>query len=138
MPGEKTEQPTAKKLRDARQKGDVCKSRDVISAFLFLTAAAVLVSGGPAYVHELRDMMRDFFQPAMLAGDLPAEGILHRTGYAFSKFLLLTAPLLGALVVSAAALNFVQVNVLFAPQALTPKLDKLNPINGLKNTFFSP
>ena len=57
MPGDKTEQPTPKRVNEARKKGQVFKSRDLIQALLFMTAAAVLTAGGPAYVSELRDLM---------------------------------------------------------------------------------
>jgi type III secretion YscU/HrpY family protein len=137
MPGEKTEQPTAKKIKDARQKGDVFKSRDLVQALLFMTAAAVLVAGGPAYVSELRDLMRQFFRPEVLRGDMPLDAMLSRLGYAWSKFMLLSTPLLGALLVMAAAANFLQVKALFAPKAIAPKFEKLNPLNGFKKTFFS-
>jgi flagellar biosynthetic protein FlhB len=137
MPGEKTEQPTAKKIKDARAKGDVFKSRDLVQALLFMTAAAVLVTGGPAYVSQLRDLMKQFFQPEVVRGDLPIDAMLSRLGYAWSKFMLLTTPLMGALVVIAAAANFLQVKALFAPQAIQPKFEKLNPLNGFKNIFFS-
>ena len=66
MPGEKTEQPTPKKLQDARKKGQVSKSNDLTQAFLFLTAAGVLSLGGGAYVAELQQLMKDFFRPEML------------------------------------------------------------------------
>ena len=102
-----------------------------------MTAAAVLSTGGPAYVSELRDMMKQFFQPGIMRGDMPLNGMLMQMGYAWSKFLLLTAPLMGALMVVAAATNFMQVKVLFAPEVLKPKFDKLDPLKGFKNVFFS-
>ena len=40
--GEKTEQPTEKRLRDARRKGQVAKSQDLSSALLLIAAFAVL------------------------------------------------------------------------------------------------
>jgi type III secretion YscU/HrpY family protein len=137
MPGEKTEQPTAKRVKDSRKKGEVFKSRDFVQALLFLTAAAVITSGGPAYVSQLSSLMKEFFTPVVMRGDMPANAILSRMGYAWSKFFLLSAPLLAALVVAAAAANFVQVQALFAPEAIKPKFEKLNPVNGFKNTFFS-
>jgi flagellar biosynthetic protein FlhB len=137
VPGDKTEQPTPKKVNDARKKGQVFKSKDLIQAFMFMTAAAVLTTGGPAYVSELRDMMKQFFQPAILRGDMPLNAMLAQMGYAWSKFLLLSAPLLAALMVVAAATNFMQVKVLFAPEVIKPKFEKLNPMKGFKNIFFS-
>jgi len=137
MPGEKTEQPTQKRLNDARKKGEVFKSKDFIQALLFMIAAAVLSVGGGAYVSGLAGLMTQTFQPAVLSGNMQLSEMMSRFGYAWSKFLLLTAPLLAALMVGAVASNFVQVKALFAPEVIKPKFDKLNPVNGFKNTFFS-
>ena len=45
MPGEKTEQPTTKKLQEARRKGQVCKSNDLTQSLLLLTAVRHLLPG---------------------------------------------------------------------------------------------
>src|ERR1700757_1682220 len=73
-----------------------------------------------------------------MVGTMPQNAVLARMGYAWSKLLILTAPLLAALMVVGAAGNFLQVKALFAPEVIKPKFDKLNPINGFKNVFFSP
>ena len=44
MSEQKTEKPTPKKLRDARKKGQVSKSRDITQALLFLTSMGVLAA----------------------------------------------------------------------------------------------
>lgn len=138
MSGEKTEQPTPKRIKEARKKGEIFKSKDIIQALLFITAAAVLTTSGPAYVGQLTELMKQFFQPEVMRGGMPLNAMLGRMGYAWSKFLLLTAPLMGALVIAAAAGNFMQVKVLFSPEVVKPKFEKLNPISGFKNVFFSP
>jgi flagellar biosynthetic protein FlhB len=138
MSGEKTEQPTPKKINDSRKKGEVFKSRDGIQALLFIVAAGVITAGGPAYVSQLGDLMKQFFQPDVMLGTMQTNALLSRMGYAWSKFLILSAPLMGALMVGAVVANFVQVKALFAPEAIKPKLEKLNPVNGFKNVFFSP
>jgi flagellar biosynthesis protein FlhB len=137
MPGDKTEQPTPKRINESRKKGQVFKSRDLIQALLFMTAAGVLTAGGGAYVSQLQDVMRQFFQPSVMRGDMPLNAMLGRMGYAWSKFLLLSAPLLAALAVAGAAANFIQVKALFAPEVIKPKFSKLDPIKGFKNIFFS-
>jgi flagellar biosynthesis protein FlhB len=137
MPGDKTEEPTPKKIREARKKGQVFKSQDFTQALMFVTAAAVISAGGRTYIQELGGLMRDSFQPVAMRGDMPLNALLARMGYAFSKFLLLSAPLLGALMAAAAAASFMQVKALFAPEIIKPKFDKLNPLQGFKNTFFS-
>src|SRR6202007_2917591 len=60
-----------------------------------------------------------------------------RMGYAWSKFLLLSAPMLGALMVVGAAANFMQVKALFAPAVVKPKSEKWDPLKAFKNLFFS-
>jgi len=137
MAGDKSEQPTPKRMNEARKKGQVFKSRDFIQSLLFITAAAVLAAGGPTYFTELSDLMKQFFQPDMMRGDMPTNAMLSRMGFAWSKFLVLSAPLLGALVVAAVAANFVQVKALFAAEIIKPKFEKLNPLAGFKNIFFS-
>ena len=137
MAGDKSEQPTPKRMNEARKKGQVFKSRDFIQSLLFITAAAVLAAGGPTYFTELSDLMKQFFQPDMMRGDMPMNAMLSRMGFAWSKFLVLCAPLLGALVVAAVAANFVQVKALFAAEIIKPKFEKLNPLAGFKNIFFS-
>ena len=137
MPGEKTEQPTPKRMEEARKKGEVFKSKDFIQSLLFMTAAAVILMGGPSYVSELGGLMKQTFQPEVLRGDMQLSEMMSRFGYAWSKFMLLSTPLLGALMVAAVASNFVQVKAMFAPEVIKPKFDKLNPINGFKGIFFS-
>jgi flagellar biosynthetic protein FlhB len=136
MSGEKTEQPTPKRLKDARKKGQVAKSHDLTQAVLFLTAVGVLAVGGGAYVSELRALMTAFFQPHMLTGVLPDDELVRRTGYAWGRALLLASPLLGLLFVASAAMNFLQVNALFSMEVIQPKLEKLNPLKGFQNLFF--
>ena len=69
MPGEKTEQPTQKRLNESRKKGEVFKSKDFIQALLFMTAAAVLTRRWTHLRFELRDLMKEFFSPAVLSGE---------------------------------------------------------------------
>jgi len=138
MAGDKTEQPTQKRIRESRQKGQIFKSKDLIQAMLFATAAAMLTTGGGRYIAELKDLMKQSFQPDVMRGDMPLDAIVSRMGYAWAKFLLLSTPLLGALMVTGVAANFIQVKALFAPEVVKPKFEKLNPLAGLKNIFASP
>jgi len=136
MAGDKSEQPTAKRLREARKKGQVFKSNELTTSVLFMVAAGVLSLGGATYVNKLKALMIDFFQPGVLTGQMRLDAILHRMGEAWSTALLLLAPLLGALFITSAAMCFLQVRVLFSPEVIKPKFEKLNPIKGFQNIFF--
>jgi type III secretion YscU/HrpY family protein len=138
MAENKTEQPTQKKLREARKKGQVSKSTDLTNAFLFLTAAATLAFAGPPLVGQIRGFLIQSFQPDLMAGNLGAQPLLDRTGYAFAKCLLYVAPFLGAVFLVSAAVNMAQVKPMLSVEVVQPKFDKLNPVNGFKNLFFKP
>jgi type III secretion YscU/HrpY family protein len=138
MSGEKTEQPTPKRLREARKKGQVAKSHDLTQAALFLTAIGVILAGGGAYITELRALMTSLFQPHLLTGDLPEDELMRRTGQVWGRAMVLLLPLLGAMFAVAAAMNFLQVKALFSTEVIKPKLEKLNPLKGFQNLFFQP
>jgi flagellar biosynthesis protein FlhB len=139
MADDKTEKPTEKKLKDAREKGQVSKSTDLTQSVLFLTAAAVLSFSGPALVEQLKAFMIESFGPGLLAAGSDSNMLITRIGDASTKFLLLSMPLLMALAVAAIAVNFAQLQgFLFAPSALAPKFSKLNPVAGLQNILFKP
>ena len=87
MSGEKTEQPTARRLREARKKGQVAKSQDLTQAVLFLTAGGVLAVGGGAYIAELHALMVKLFEPQALTGLLTGDEVLRRTGQAWGRAL---------------------------------------------------
>jgi flagellar biosynthesis protein FlhB len=137
MADDKSEQPTPKRLKDARKKGQVSKSHDLTQAFLFITIAGVLMLAGKHFVDSFKSSMLQFFEPATLGGNLSESAIIARFGNAFSNFLLLSAPLLGATFIASIAVNFVQLGgPIFAFEALSPKFTKLNPVQGFQNIFF--
>ena len=56
--GEKTEMPTPKKLRDARQKGQVCNSKDCVSTAILLVLLSILGALGIALTDDLSNLLR--------------------------------------------------------------------------------
>ena len=130
--GEKTEMPTPKKLRDARQKGQVCQSKDIVSTALLVVLFAVLAWMGGALLVETQQLVATI--GARLAdparGAVPACGaltILLIFKYSFS-FVLVAA------VVGIVA-NIAQVGFLFTFEPLKPNFSKLNPAEGAKKIF---
>jgi flagellar biosynthesis protein FlhB len=138
MSGQKTEKPTQKKIKDSRKEGRAFRSNDITQALLFLTAVGILSAFGGAYLVELKRTMGEFFQPQALTGRLAPDELMRRVGYAWRQPMVLLLPLLGALFAVSAMSNLLQVQPLFAPKAIQPKLDKLNPFRGLQNIFLKP
>lgn len=131
---EKTEEPTAKRLQDAREKGDIPRSRELSATALLLAAAASALLFGSQVAGSMMDIMResfsldrrDMFDPARMfthLGEALYEGFLSLWG-----FYLLT--LLAALL-SPIALGGWN----FSGQAIQPKGSRINPLSGIKRMF---
>ncbi len=133
---EKTEQPTAKKQRDARNKGNLAKSRDLSAAMLLLAAIYMLKYLGPIAAEY---MMK--FLAKVYTDDLPnliAPERKELIPYAIDWVLwmaLLIIPFLIAMAILAYAVNYYQVGFLFSTKPLEIKFDKLNPVSGFKRIF---
>jgi len=131
---EKTEEPTAKRLRDAREKGQVARSRDFNTLVVLLVGSAFLLVFGASLGGQLSELMRANLTPdaALIA---ESERLLPHLEAQFGRALLILAPLLALLMVVAILGPVLVGGVHFSAQALTPKLDKLDPIKGIKRQF---
>jgi type III secretion protein U len=132
---EKTEPATDQKIEDARKKGQVPQSADLSSAFAFAFATLALVA--TAALGEER--MRSIITSGLRVIDTPAdEGRIATLQVAYAMALdalWLCVPVVAAAVVGSlvGGLAHVGFNISFDP--LTPKLDKLDPVSGVKRIF---
>ena len=89
--GDRTEKPTAKRLRDARKDGDVSKSRELTSTTLVLAWLLMVMMGLPL----IRARLSGLFDTVIHGLDQPFDRALHDIGWATcAAFLWLTVPLL--------------------------------------------
>jgi len=137
MSGEKTEQPTEKKIKDAREKGQVAKSQDLSMALLFLALSLLLLFSGSRMTDILGQAMTSYIAQAFVAPTLNPDGALELLQGALSVMFKVLLPLLAVAFVFGGLVVFAQVGPLFSPQAIAPQLSKLDPIKGFKNKFFS-
>ncbi|MCL2164294.1 MAG: flagellar biosynthesis protein FlhB [Oscillospiraceae bacterium] len=134
--GEKTEKATTKKREDARKKGDVLKSVDVVSAFMLLFAYfAVRGFGGWMYEHASLFATR-VMSVYILDGDsYTLNGLLRIFIDAILTFVICIGPILAVVFVAAIALNVAQVGFQFTTEPIMFKPNKINPISGFKRMF---
>lgn len=134
MSGEKTEQPTAKKLRDARKKGQVSSSKDVVSAALVVLIFALLWGAADFYSNKLQELIA--LPTAFIESDRPFYQILEQTfdGLIVIFLQLIAPPLVLAVIVGVVA-HLGQFGFLLAFESLKPDLNKLNPGKGIKKIF---
>ncbi|MFC1705340.1 flagellar biosynthesis protein FlhB [Planctomycetota bacterium] len=137
MSGEKTEPPSQKKLRQAREEGNVAKSKDFSSGILFILGAWILGGAGPAGVEHVKVFMRRCFQVGVESSGRLEHIVVESAREGAIMMLIVIAPLLGGLVVIGLLVGFAQTGGLFTLKVLQLKLDKLNPVTGIKNNFFS-
>ncbi len=133
--GEKPYDPSPRRLEEARRRGEVPKSTEIVTAAVYATLLGVgLAWGGPAMI-GLGSLGQGLLEradsaaPLVLAGSQPvAGGLLAAMALALAPFLLLP-PL-----VALAAL-IAQQALVFAPQKLAPKLSRISPLANARNKF---
>lgn len=131
---QKTEEPTPKRLEEARRKGQIALSREMNTWLMLLAGTIIIGTMSGSFMTDLMVYMRGFIEHA---GDLPQVpgGFRETLGASFWKVLgLLTVPLL-ALMFMAFIGPFAQVGPLFAPEIIKPDISKISPIKGFKRLF---
>jgi flagellar biosynthetic protein FlhB len=135
--GEKTEKPTPKRIKDARKKGNVCKSKDLTNAITFLATVMLLAILNNFNAGTVMSLMHDSIQTAFSIKELDLERTSDVFAAAGMSAFKVVAPILSVNLVLALAINFMQVGALFTAETIKPKFDKLNPVNGFKGMFFN-
>ena len=130
--GEKTEMPTPKKLRDAREKGQVCSSKDITSTAILVAVFAVLAWMGVQLVYDAGNLLR-FIGARVAENDAGAV----RQSSALAIIVILKHTFIFVTVAAVVGIigNVAQIGFLFTFEPIIPKLEKLNPVEGAKKIF---
>lgn len=131
---EKTERPSPKRLREARKRGQVPRSRELTTALVMAGGAGLIIGGSGGIVAGARELMSASLNidPAVLSdpGQLPM--LLART-YGGAMHLLM--PVLMGLLVLAIIGPMLLGGWNFSVQAVMPDLNRINPLTGLGRIF---
>ena len=130
---EKTEQPTPKRLNDARDKGDSPRSQELATAAVFLAAVLALGGGGAWMGARSLAWMRNSLESAGQGVGL-GEGLVVRAGLVFGELMAYAAPVMLACLV-AAFISPAVMGIGFSTQAMAPQLARLSPIAGIKRLW---
>tara|TARA_B100001121_G_scaffold310367_1_gene340983 strand:+ start:7183 stop:8271 length:1089 start_codon:yes stop_codon:yes gene_type:complete len=131
--GDKTEEPTPHKIREARKKGQIAKSQEMTSALMLIISFYTFKITGPMMLERIAGHTTMVFSLLDLEFSSAMVGMLLMDG--FKTILLTLAPLLGAVFIMVIIIESLQTGFLFSLEALTPKFENLNPINGFKKFF---
>ena len=124
--GEKTEKATPKKRKDAREKGQVKKSMEVVTSCMLLGLFGILRVAGPMMINSTKNVMERYLTGSGFV-TLDVAGVSTLFLDVVITFLLIMAPILGGAFVIAVIANYVQIGWLFSTKALQPKFDRMNP-----------
>lgn len=131
---EKTESASSKKLQDARNKGNLPRSKDLSSALLLIVAAATIYGTGTLLVRDLAVLFdfnflverADVFDLSRMIFHLYESVVAMMDSMVLLMSVLAVAGIVGSIALG--GLNF-------SWEPLTPKLSKMSPIAGLKRMF---
>ncbi len=132
---ERTEPATPRKRRKEREEGRVAKSQDLGAATIIMTGLLGLLVFGPFLFSRVMAFTTDII--ALMGGES-----IHRAGWLYmirnDTVITMLAPWLPiglAAAISALIVTVSQVGFVVTPKPLTPKMDRLNPISGLKKVL---
>jgi len=130
---EKTEEPTDKKIEDARKEGNVPKSQDasgVITLFVAILAVLMLF---PFMVKHVFLLFQYYF--SLIGTPLDKLFMIDIAIVTFKHLLLIIMPLSISVAVAGVVAAIAQFGFLFTTKAIMPDFKKIDPIKGTKNLF---
>ncbi|MFS1513184.1 flagellar biosynthesis protein FlhB [Chengkuizengella sp. SCS-71B] len=132
--GEKTEKATPKKRQEARKKGQVAKSMELPSAFIFLFSFLFLYLFSSFFSNRVQQF---FIVPLteFMQWEITIENVMIILAELLNSMFIFLLPLLILSMVFGFLANYVQIGFLFTGEPLKMKLSKLNPIEGAKRIF---
>ncbi|HYE02596.1 MAG TPA: flagellar type III secretion system protein FlhB [Phycisphaerales bacterium] len=130
--GERTEQPTGRRLSEARARGQVARSVDLGAAIDLAGAALLLALLGPWLIAGLAGLTRELLDPAALADAAVAHEMGAALLLALRRGAVLALPLLGLMFVVAGLAQLLQVGWAPSLAPLRPKASRLSPLGGAK------
>lgn len=132
--GEKTEEPTAKKLSDARKKGQIARSKDLGTMFVLVGSAAAMLIMGNSLVAELSKMMKRLFS-LNRRETMDVHALFQVVSDSVSSIMVPFLWIHIIIVFAAFVGNSLLGGMSFSWQAMAPKASKLSPLAGFKRMF---
>jgi flagellar biosynthetic protein FlhB len=130
---EKTEDPTPKKIEDARKEGNIAKSQDVVGVTTLIIGVVVIIF----YLKFLFYKVMNFYvyYLSFVSHEFTISDLINLVIKSILEVFILLIPLMAAIMLAGVLGNVAQFGFLFTTKAIKPKFSKLNPITGLKNLF---
>lgn len=126
--------PTPRRIRKAREEGNVFRSQETTSVAMLAVGVSILVVGTPYGFGALKELTQRIFldatNPNFTTSEIPV--IITNVG---SRSALILAPFLAGLFVAAIGINLAQTGFNLTGKPLAPKAERISPLKGLKRMF---
>ena len=134
MGGERTEEPSQRRLQEARERGQVPRSRELTTFATMIGGSAALIAVGSSLAARLSQVMRQGLQidPLSLRDTDSMTALLSDSSLSALTSLL---PVFATLVVLVLLASVVLGGWNFSPSAMAPDFTRLSPLSGLKRLF---
>ncbi|MDD5383011.1 MAG: flagellar biosynthesis protein FlhB [Candidatus Margulisbacteria bacterium] len=133
--GDKSEEPTPHRMREAREKGQVAKSREITVAFVLLLTYYSLNYFGPYIWQNLAEMFRVIFQLIPEATNFNLSFAAYVFVLGLRAMAMAVIPVFAVAYVATFLAEALQTGFVFSLDPLSPKIEKLNPLEGFKKMF---
>ena len=131
---QKTEEPTQRRLDDAREKGEVASSREVNHGFILIAGAVALAAAVPASATRLATMLKDVLDDVAF-GTADIASVVALLRHVALEAGIALAPVFGLLVIAAVAASLAQHGPIFSFETIQPKLERLSLLKGIERLF---
>ena len=133
MAGEnKSEKATVRRKQKAHEKGQVARSRDLVSAFTLLGVTVAIAFGSRIWIGSWRGFLSRLLETGNSTDIGLGTAIFSWTAITVAQWI---APILFLGFILAVFFSVAQGGLVFASDALTPKFDRLNPAANLSQIF---
>lgn len=130
--GDRTELPTGKRRSDARTRAQVARSTDLSAAIELIGAVVLLMVLGPRAFETAGATLRSLLDARPVAEIVAPGSIIESLGDGAIRAAWIAAPIVGLMFVVGVLAHVAQVGWLFTLHPLQPRLDRLNPLAGVR------
>ncbi|CEN21619.1 fused FliR family export protein/FlhB family type III secretion system protein [Paraclostridium sordellii] len=131
---DKTEEPSSKKIKDARKSGNVAKSKEVVTTLTLLGVLIIIYSMSDFVILQLKESIVRYLNMGF-SNEFSMKIVGSLLMMILAGFMKIIVPIGVIIIVFSVIGNVMQSGFLMTTDPLKPKFSKLNPINGFKNMF---
>lgn len=133
--GERTEQPTEKRLREAREQGNIPRSRELATAAVFSAGIFAMMSMSHTLAAKAVLWMKDALRPDIAGIRQDPNGLFAYAGHLLLGLAWITVPLVIVCLIAGFVGPVLMGGLRFSSKSLVPDLNRLNPLNGIKRLY---